>query len=221
MKSNPKIALTLFMVIVITGAVFGISAFTSRSETSGQKSDVAIEVKEPQVAPQPSPRPPPTPIIGKSISIDEAKTLAGNTGFAVRTPAHIPAKLKLVDIKAVGTAEISPGSKTIGVSEIGLVYSAESLSSSTGLSELLSSGGIMLIEQKRVPEAFEQLVDQLFEGKQENERGKIVSVKGKQGFYGFSSGILMWADETMQFEIVSSSTHYSLQDLMTIAESIP
>ncbi len=208
----------IFVVIVAIGLTLGTYVAIEPARTNQRTPDPIVN--SPSVPS--TPRPAQTPIIGKNVSLDEAKALANNSGFQIRFPTSLPDRLKLTDIRVVGLAPTSPGSNTLRVSEMVLIYSEAPLPPSATLSDLLNSGGFLLILQKRIPGAFEQQLEQLLGGQQEKGPVRAITVRGYLGYYASASNSeLWWVDENMQLELVGGRDRFTMQALKAVAESIP
>ncbi len=184
--------------LLLGGLLLGGYAFLNRPQPAEQ-----TEVPGPQ----------PHPLHGVSISLAETSALVTSSQFDLKFPTDIRSNLRLTDYRA---SNISP----MGVSFITLVYSERPLAADATRSDLLDSGGFMMTIQKRTPGSFESLVEQLFDGKQETERGTRLTIGGNPGFYGYSSGVLRWIDGDTEFELITNASQFSMEEVIRMAESV-
>ncbi len=192
---NPRPA---FILIVVVGLLLGGYAFMNQPQPAEQTQATG---------------PPPHPLNGVSISLAETTTLVSRSQFDLKYPTDIRSNLRLTDYRASNTSPM-------GVGSIILVYSERPLDADATRRDLLDSGGFMMTIQKRTPGSFESLVEQLFEGKQENERGTRLTIGGNPGFYGYSSGILRWIDGDTEFELITNASEFSMEEVVKMAESV-
>ncbi len=189
--------------------------------------------------------PPPGPIGGDSVSLEEATRLAGNTGFTLQRPVTLPSSLQYMEVRVIGAGIIDVQQPWIeGLSTALIIYSKGPLTAGSTLPDLLSSGGILVIERKRLPSFDKSIEDAL------QQRGEIgvtrtttvngnvitsvqtgaveaVTINGNAGVHITTSppyahvnqSNLKWADKQVAVELVAGSNYFTKNDLLTIAEA--
>ncbi len=189
--------------------------------------------------------PPPGPIGGDSISLEEATRLAGNTGFTLQRPVTLPSSLQYMEVRVIGAGIIDVQQPWIeGLSTALIIYSKEPLTAGSTLPDLLSSGGILVIERKRLP-SFDKSIEDALQQRGEigvtrttTVNGSVITsvqtgaieaatINGNTGLYTTTSppyahvnqSNLKWADKQSTMEIVAGSNYYTMKDLIIIAES--
>lgn len=156
--------------------------------------------------------PPDFPIMGESSSMDETVMLSENMGFTLKLPVDTPQDLILTDIRLQTESKIF------------LIFSVEIISKNMTLPELLETGGIMVIENKKDPKDV-AVIDSLIAAGEKNGLTTLVNVNENFGYYGEASDdlpwrtTLFWLDDETRIEMLSSPTHFSQEDLIQFAES--
>ncbi len=206
-----------FKIGAILGAISVLAISIFVATTSFQPIPAAQErilVPRPQEGPM---------VMGKEVSIGEAKDWAAKSNFTVRLPTNT----RGLPLQRVGLGSLSPrapDNPELVVGEILITYSQQPIQALITLKDFTEQGGILLIVQKKLPSTDMKIASFAKDPSSPN----IAYVHGKAALYGppghqlvNSVATLTWVNGTEQFELVASGNHFSKQDLITIAQSIP
>ncbi|MBI2126014.1 MAG: DUF4367 domain-containing protein [Thaumarchaeota archaeon] len=170
-------------------------------------------------------RPVPDEMRGRSVSLSEASELAKMAGFRIRLPTQLPAQFQLMDVRV---AEFPPRidlNQTHPKINARLIYSPTPSPANATSLDLLKSGGFILNLKERIVVGEFEALYKLFRGREENSTARKITIRGNEGIYFAwpAAGVqaMYWYDEEMQLQIIASSKRLDMQQLITIAESIP
>lgn len=168
------------------------------------------------------PRPEITPMLKLEeefqISIDEISDWAIRSGYEFKLPTDTHG-LTLQSIVPLGVGPKTRENPELRVGEIRVLFAKEPIPRYS-LPEFVADGGLMLLIQKRLDS---------FERYREGSRPTVIvtSVNGNLAVYVPPNtldpepiNILKWVEGSSMFELVASPDHFSMVDLLAIAESV-
>ncbi len=153
------------------------------------------------------------------ISADEAREWAVRSDFDFKLPLETHG-LTLQSIVPFGIGPKARDNPELRVGEIRVLFARQPISRYT-LEEFVADGGFMLLVQKRLA-SFENYVEQ------HRDDQIVTSVNGNLAIYEPPFPLepepiirFTWVDGNSKFQLVASADHFSMEDLVSIAESVP
>ncbi len=213
---NLHLRLLLGASLVITIIIGGLALVAFNFSTPAQNTGDQQDQNESFV-----PRPDSVPLaVGGDleISVDEAIEWTARSDFDFKLPSETHG-LMLQSIVPLGIGSKASDNPELVVGEIRVLFARQPVSRYT-LEEFVADGGFMLLVQKRLA-TFEEYVE-------EHRDDQIVtSVNGNLAIYEPPFALepepiirFTCVDDNSKFQLVASADHFSMEDLVSIAESV-
>ena len=203
-----SLAITI-IIGVLAVIVFNFSRPVQNTDDQDQKNESFV------------PRPDSVPLaVGGDleISVDEAREWAASSDFDFKLPSETHG-LTLQSIVPLGIGPKARDNPELRVGEIRVLFAQQPISRYT-LEEFVGDGGFMLLIQMRRP-AFQEYVEE------HRDTQIVTSVNGNLAIYEPPFPLepepiirFTWVDGNSKFQLVASADHFSMEDIISIAESL-
>ncbi len=223
---HPRLLLGASLAITIIIGGLAVVAFSiNRSAQNTGELPAGMPLLQPNEQEQDQfeiPRPEITPMLKLEeefqISIDEISDWAIRSGYEFKLPLDTHG-LTMQSIVPLGLGSKPRDDPESRVGEIRVLFAQQPISRYT-LEEFVGDGGFMLLIQMRRP-AFQEYVEE------HRDTQIVTSVNGNLAIYEPPFPLepepiirFTWVDGNSKFQLVASADHFSMEDIISIAESL-